>query len=94
VFDGKDACVTPVLTLDEAPLHPHNVARGSFLKDEQGGFEPRPAPLLSRTPANPSLRNPRVGEHTQEVLLEAGYSQAEIRELVQNGTVSLLMSSL
>jgi alpha-methylacyl-CoA racemase len=50
VFDGSDACVTPVLDLFEAPLHPHNAARGSF--HELGGVAvPGPAPRFSATPS-------------------------------------------
>lgn len=49
VFDGTDACVTPVLSWAEAPAHPHLRARGVF--DESHGFvQPAPAPLFSRTP--------------------------------------------
>ena len=47
LLDESDACVTPVLEQAEAAAHPHNLARGSFLPS---GL-PRPAPLLSRTPA-------------------------------------------
>jgi alpha-methylacyl-CoA racemase len=47
-FDGLDACVGPVLSLTEAPRHPHNVARGTFF-DRDGHPEPSPAPRFSRT---------------------------------------------
>ncbi|KAJ8287302.1 hypothetical protein GJAV_G00050010 [Gymnothorax javanicus] len=86
VFDGTDACVFPVLPLEEAQTHPHNRERGSFLRDEQGEISPRPAPLLSRTPAAPSLsRDPLVGEHTRSVLEELGYGPDEIQELLDLG---------
>jgi alpha-methylacyl-CoA racemase len=49
VFAGTDACVTPVLSLDEAPTHPHNLARGTFVKAGEH-WAPTPAPRLSRTP--------------------------------------------
>ncbi|XP_070599592.1 alpha-methylacyl-CoA racemase [Erythrolamprus reginae] len=82
IFDGVDACVTPVLTLDEAASHPHNEQRGSFLKNDQEEISPRPSPFLSRTPATPSFkRDPSVGEHTEEVLLEYGFSRKEISQL-------------
>ncbi|XP_007432517.1 alpha-methylacyl-CoA racemase [Python bivittatus] len=82
VFDDTDACVTPVVAFDEAALHPHNKQRGSFIKNDQGEISPRPSPLLSRTPATPSLkRDPVVGEHTEEVLLENGFSREEISQL-------------
>ncbi|KAG9328811.1 hypothetical protein JZ751_010608 [Albula glossodonta] len=88
VFDGTDACVTPVLALDEVQAHPHNQERGSFLKDDQGEVSPRPAPVLSRTPADPCLsRDPFIGEHTRSVLEEFGYSEAEIEQLLLEGAV-------
>ncbi|KAM3848789.1 alpha-methylacyl-CoA racemase isoform 2-T2 [Vipera latastei] len=82
IFNGVDACVTPVLTFDEAASHPHNEQRGSFLKNDQVEISPRPSPLLSRTPATPSFkRDPLIGEHTEEVLLEHGFSEKEISQL-------------
>uniref|UniRef100_A0A0K8S2S4 Alpha-methylacyl-CoA racemase n=1 Tax=Crotalus horridus TaxID=35024 RepID=A0A0K8S2S4_CROHD len=82
IFDGVDACVTPVLTFDEVASHPHNEQRGSFLKNDQEEISPRPSPLLSRTPATPSFkRDPLIGEHTEEVLLEYGFSKKEISQL-------------
>jgi len=50
VFEGSDACVTPVLDLDEAPRHPHLAARRTFVS-ESGGVQPAPAPRFSRTPS-------------------------------------------
>lgn len=56
LLDGCDACFAPVLSLAEAPLHPHNAARGTFVEDE-GMVMPAPAPRFSATPApRPSLR--------------------------------------
>ncbi|MDM0072657.1 CaiB/BaiF CoA-transferase family protein [Variovorax sp. J31P207] len=50
LFEGSDACVTPVLTIEEAPKHPHLAARGSFV--EHGGqLQSAPAPRFSRTPS-------------------------------------------
>ncbi|XP_045704083.1 alpha-methylacyl-CoA racemase [Phyllostomus hastatus] len=97
IFEGTDACVTPVLTLEEASHHDHNRARGSFLTDARQGVSPRPAPLLSRTPAVPSLgRDPILGEHTEEILKEVGFSQEEINQLFADKIVggSKLRSSL
>lgn len=82
IFDGTDACVTPVLTFEEAAHHGHNKERGSFITDGEQGLSPRPAPLLSNTPAIPSSkRDPFVGEHTEEILREFGFSQEEINQL-------------
>jgi alpha-methylacyl-CoA racemase len=49
VFEGTDACVAPVLTLSEAPHHPHLAARGTFT-DHGGITQPAPAPRFSATP--------------------------------------------
>ncbi|XP_031299646.2 alpha-methylacyl-CoA racemase [Camelus dromedarius] len=82
IFDGTDACVTPVLTFEEVTHHGHNQDRGSFITDREQGVIPRPAPLLSNTPAIPSSkRDPFVGEHTEEVLQEFGFSEEEINQL-------------
>ena len=51
VFAGSDACVAPVLTMGEAPTHPHAVARSSFV-DVEGVAQPAPAPRFDRTPAD------------------------------------------
>ena len=49
-FDGTDACVTPVLSLAEAPAHAHNRARQTFVEVD-GVMQPAPAPRFSRTPS-------------------------------------------
>ncbi len=64
VFAGSDACAVPVLTLGEAPDHPHNAARGVHLRHE-GVVQPAPAPRLSRTPG-------RIGAGSQSEPLEIG----------------------
>src|SRR5437764_1279636 len=53
LFEGSDACVTPVLGLFEAPSHPHNSSRGSFV-DVDGTTVPAPAPRFSGTPSEPA----------------------------------------
>lgn len=47
-FEGRGACVAPVLTMAEARRHPHNVARGTFVEVEPGAFQPAPAPRFTR----------------------------------------------
>lgn len=90
VFDGTDACVTPVLTFDNVAAHPHNKERGSFVCNDEGEVSPRPAPILSRTPAVPAMgRDPLVGEHTYEVLSENGFSAKEISDLQVSGAIAL-----
>jgi alpha-methylacyl-CoA racemase len=85
-FQGRDACVAPVLALSEAPAHPHNVARGSFV--EVGGvIQPAPAPRFSGTPAPPTRRPRRPGDSTDSVLDHLGYSQGEIGKLRADSVV-------
>lgn len=48
VFAGTDACITPVLSMTEAPSHPHNLARSVFI-DQDGLIQPAPAPRMSAT---------------------------------------------
>ncbi|CAN7946729.1 unnamed protein product, partial [Ixodes hexagonus] len=90
VFDQKDACVTPVLEHDTAHEHPHNLSQESFQECSDGPPIPRPAPRLDRTPAEPDYKEPLVGEHSIEVLKEAGLSNSEIVALVESGTVEAL----
>ncbi|XP_060927374.1 alpha-methylacyl-CoA racemase [Limanda limanda] len=88
IFDGTDACVTPVLSFDQVSSHPHNQERASFLTDSDGEESPRPAPVLSRTPAVPCLTSdPGIGEHTVEVLEQYGFTSAEIKQMFAAGVV-------
>ncbi|XP_033845826.1 alpha-methylacyl-CoA racemase isoform X2 [Periophthalmus magnuspinnatus] len=88
IFEGTDACVTPVLSFEEVSSHPHNQQRGSFIKDQSGEESPRPAPVLDRTPAEPCLKaDPMVGEHTVEVLQEYGLKAEQIEQLLATGVV-------
>lgn len=85
IFGGSDACVTPVLEQQDAMEHPQNKFRGSFLP---GGM-PRPAPLLSRTPATPSSLECGLlpGSNSREILVENGFSSSSIEELIRDKVV-------
>jgi alpha-methylacyl-CoA racemase len=81
VFDGTDACVAPVLSLKEAPLHPHNAARGTFV-DASGVTQPAPAPRFSATPAvAPRMATGDTGADTDSVLAGIGYDAERIAGL-------------
>jgi len=85
-FDGTDACVSPVLSLGEAPTHPHNKERGTFI--EVGGVtEPAPAPRFSRTPPQVPSPPPGPGVHATEALLRWGLTPTDIDLLVTAGVV-------
>jgi alpha-methylacyl-CoA racemase len=86
LFEGSDACVTPVLTMSEALEHPHNVAAGIFT-DVSGTRQPGPSPHFSRTqPARPQPAH-AVGIDTGAVLSEAGFSNSEIDDLRNGGAI-------
>jgi alpha-methylacyl-CoA racemase len=70
-FEGSDACVSPVLSLDEAPEHPHAVARSAFI-DVGGTVQPAPAPRFSKTPAAVPAPPPQRGADTEAVLRDWG----------------------
>ncbi|MGH9103066.1 MAG: CoA transferase, partial [Acidimicrobiales bacterium] len=79
-FAGTDACVAPVLGLAEAPSHPQNQSRSTFLP-LSGTLQPAPAPRFSRTSSELRLPPPRPGEHTDEVLSDWGFTASELSEL-------------
>ncbi|MEU3607638.1 CaiB/BaiF CoA-transferase family protein [Streptomyces sp. NPDC035033] len=87
VFEGRGACVTPVLSLGEAPHHPHNAARGTFRTGAHGGIEPAPVPRFSATPAAAPEPAPVVGAHTDEVLAQIGLGPEAITALRAGGVV-------
>ncbi len=87
VFSELDACVSPVLELDEAPLHPHNKERGTFPVGPDGEVHIAPAPRLGRTPGTLRRREPRMGEHTEQILDELGYGADEMESLEQKGAI-------
>jgi alpha-methylacyl-CoA racemase len=87
ILEGSDVCFAPVLSMSEAPDHPHLKARGTFT-EVAGVIQPRPAPLYSRTLAE-SPRPPCVpGEHSEEVLKELGFSDEEISRLREEKVVA------
>lgn len=89
IMEGSDVCFAPVLGLEEAPQHPHNVARGSFISVD-GVTQHAPTPRFSRTPsATPqSMRKP--GTDTRATLLRAGFGEAEVAALIESGAVTQL----
>jgi alpha-methylacyl-CoA racemase len=86
VFAGTDACVSPVLSLAEAPVHPHAMTRNAFLP-VGGVTQPAPAPRFGRTPAGTPASPPRPGADTDGVLGDLGLSAADIADLRGRGVV-------
>ena len=80
LFEGKDACVAPVLEMDEAPAHPHNMARTTF--GEVGGvIQPMPAPRYADEQRELPVGPRREGQDGPAILSELGYSATDIEEL-------------
>lgn len=86
-LEYTDACFAPVLSMDEAPLHPHAVERNSFV-EVAGLVQPAPAPRFSRTEGQVQRPPAHAGQHTSEVLAEwLGLSDDDIAALVAGGGV-------
>lgn len=80
ILEGSDSCFAPVLSLGEAPNHPHMAHRKTFVEVE-GVVQPGPAPRFSRTPSAIQRTAARPGEHTQEALRDWGFSADELAKL-------------
>ena len=86
VFEGSDACVAPVLDLAEAPAHPHNVARKTFVRVD-GVTQPATAPRFLRTPGGPPASVAAPGSDTEEVLRGIGLDADALRRLRAAGAI-------
>jgi len=87
LMEGTDVCFAPVLDMSEAPKHPHNVERKTFI-DLEGVTQPAPAPRFSRTEPEVVSSPSVVGEHTDEVLTSIGFSDEDINTLKTSGAVA------
>jgi len=80
IMGGTDVCFAPILDLEEAPKHPHNAARQTFV--EVGGVtQPAPAPRFLRTPGAIQGPPPKIGAHNAEALGDWGFSADEVAAL-------------
>ena len=87
IMEATDVCFAPVLDLDEAPKHPHNVARATFV--EVGGVtQPAPAPRFSATPGAIQSPPPAVGAHDRQALEDWGFSSADVDALKASGALA------
>lgn len=87
IMDGTDICFAPVLSMAEAPHHPHNQHRNSFVEID-GWLQPAPSPRFSRTVQEIQGPPPARGIDTRQVLLDSGYSNAEIDTLLARNAVA------
>ncbi|MGH7116820.1 MAG: CaiB/BaiF CoA transferase family protein [Stellaceae bacterium] len=86
LLEGTDACFAPVLTTDEAPHHPHNAARGTYVEID-GIIQPAPAPRFSRTQPDLPIAPQRIGPEQAEAALAPWLAPAAIAALKAAGTI-------
>jgi len=86
LFADSDACVAPVLSLAEAPHHPHNRARGTFVTVD-GVVQPAPAPRFAATPSAMPSPPEAPGASTRTALEEWGIGVERIEALARDGVV-------
>jgi alpha-methylacyl-CoA racemase len=86
-FTGHEVCFAPVLTMNEAREHPHNVARGTYAEVE-GAPQPAPAPRFSRTPGAIERTPVTPGTDTDEALADWGFDAATVAELRDSGAIA------
>lgn len=85
-FEGEDACVSPVLILEEAPRHPHNRDRGAFVTLD-GVVQPGPAPRYSATATSAPSPAVKEGADGEAILVDLGYSAQDIENLRREGAL-------
>jgi len=86
LLESTDVCFAPVLSMEEAPGHPHNAARQTFVEVD-GITQPAPAPRFSRTQGSIQRPASTIGQHSEEVLKEWEFSEQEISRLKEAGAL-------
>jgi len=86
IMEGSDVCFAPVLSMSEAPEHPHNKQRKTFIENE-GVLQPAPAPRFSRTAPEIKGPPPTPGQDTENVLTDFGFTEQEIETLRSSETI-------
>ena len=87
IFAGTDSCFAPVLTLTEAVQHPHAQARNAYISID-GISQPAPAPRFSRTRSEIQSPPAEPGQHTEEILLDWGYTRERINDLLEENIIN------
>ena len=86
IMNATDVCFAPVLDMNEAPRHPHNLARETFV-EVAGVTQPAPAPRFSATPGVIAGPPPAIGAHNAEALGDWGFSGGDIEALEKAGAL-------
>ena len=87
LMEGTDVCFAPVLNFMEAPKHPANVARNTYIELD-GMTQPAPAPRFSRTPSQVQHGGHDAGEDTDAVLSAMGFGEQELKDLRDAGAIA------
>jgi len=87
LMEGSDACFAPVLSVEEAPRHPHNMERRTFIEVD-GVLQNTPVPRFSHTTLDFPRPPRRAGEDSHAVLLEAGFSEEDIQRLRETAVLT------
>lgn len=87
LMEHTDACFAPVLSMDEAPNHPHIAQRGTYT-EVAGLVQPAPAPRFSRTPGAVARPPAHIGQHSNEILAERGFSEDQIAALRSSAAIA------
>ena len=80
LMEGTDVCFSPVLSINEAPKHPHNIDRETFVEID-GVVQPNVAPRFSRTESKINGPSAINGEHNETALMEWGISEEKVKSI-------------
>lgn len=86
IMEGTDVCYAPVLNFLDAPKHPANIARNTYIEVD-GVVQPAPAPRFGRTPSEVRHGGHDVGQDTDSVLAEMGFGEQELASLRSDGSI-------
>ena len=86
MMEATDVCFAPILSMAEAPEHPHNKARDAF-REIGGMMQPMPAPRYSGTPTAVPTAAPKAGNDTEAVLKALGYDEGRLAALKSAGAI-------
>lgn len=87
IMEGTDVCFAPVVNFMDAPKHPANVARNTYIELD-GMPQPAPAPRFSRTPSQVQHGAHDAGEDTDQVLTAMGFGEQELSSLKESGVIA------
>ncbi len=86
LMEGTDVCFAPVLSFIDAPAHPANIARKTYIEVD-GLTQPAPAPRFSRTPSEVKHGSHAVGQDTDKILQAMGFAELDIAGLRESGAI-------